>query len=71
MMAIMVVRPVVLEDDSVEEDIEANLVADAVDAEDKVFKAEVVAVARDKEDITETKGITLTLNFDAYQKILN
>ena len=51
MMVIMLTVPVVVE---------------AMDAEDKVSEAAVFAVSVDKDDITENKGITLTLKFPAY-----
>ena len=47
-----------------------DLEAEAMDAEDKVAEANVVAVAVDEEDIMEMKGNTLTLIFTAYQTIL-
>ena len=52
MTEIMMVRAVAVEFDMVEEALEDNLVAEAVEKNDKVAKAEVVAVALDKEDIT-------------------
>ena len=47
-----------------------DLEAEAMDAEDKVAEANVVAVAVDEEDIMEMKGNNLTLIFTAYQTIL-
>ena len=64
-MAIMVVGAFAVEADLVEEDVGDDMAADAVDAEDKVTKAEVAAVSMDKDDITETKGTNLTLIFTA------
>ena len=48
MMAIMMEEVVRIEADLVEDFNEANMVSDALDAEDKVAKAEVVAVDVDK-----------------------
>ena len=53
-----------------EEAMGYDLEAEAMDAEDKVAEANVVAVAVDEEDIMEMKGNTLTLIFTAYQTIL-
>ena len=48
MMAIMMEEVVRIEADLVEDFNEANMVSDSLDAEDKVAKAEVVAVYVDK-----------------------
>ena len=69
-MEIMVAGEVAIEAYSVEESVEDNLVAEAVDAEDKMAEAKVVAVAMDKDGIMETKGITLMLNFTDSRTIL-
>ena len=69
MMAIMMEEVVRIEADLVEDFNEANMVSDSLDAEDKVAKANVVAVAVDEEDIMKMKGNTLTLIFTAYQTI--
>ena len=62
----MIVAGVVtVEADLVEEVLEANMAANAVDAEYNVAKAEVFAVATDKKDIMETKVSTLTLTIPA------
>ena len=50
--------------------MEADLKSEALDAEDKVEKAEVVAVEVDKEDFMEMKGSILALIFSFYQTIL-
>ena len=49
--------------------MEADLKSEALDAEDKVDKAEVVAVEVDKEDFMEMKGSILALIFSFYQTI--
>ena len=68
-MEIVVAWTVTVEAYSVEEAIGYDLEEEAMDAEDKVAKANVVAVAVDKEDIMKMKGNTLTLIFTAYQTI--
>ena len=55
---------------SVEETTEADLAADAVDAEEKVSQAEVVTVEVNEEDMMKTKGSTLTLILPASKMIL-
>ena len=69
-MEIVVAWTVTVEAYSVEEAIGYDLEEEAMDAEDKVAKANVVAVAVDEEDIMKMKGNTLTLIFTAYQTIL-
>ena len=68
-MEIVVAGTVTVEAYSVEEAMGYDLEEEAMDAEDKVAKANVVAVAVDEEDIMKMKGNTLTLIFTAYQTI--
>ena len=70
MMEIMVDGAVVVESDSVEYIMEADLAEDSVEAEEKVSQAEVVVVAVNEEDMMKTKGRTLLLIFPASQMIL-
>ena len=59
-MAIMVARDIIVDANSLEEDVGTDLVVEAVDAEDKLSVAKVVVVAVDGEVVIETKGSTLT-----------
>ena len=70
MLAIIVAEAVVVEAELVKEAIEDDLVAESVDVEYRVEKAEVIVVAVDKKDIMEMKGINLTLTFPVSRIIL-
>ena len=69
-MTILVARAVAVEVYLMEYVVGDNMMADAVDAEDKLAEAKVVAMAVDEYNIMETNGITLMFIFPASQTIL-
>ena len=68
-MELMVARVITVVTDLVEEAVENDLEAEAVETKDKVSEAEVVSVTLYKEDIMETEGSNLMLTFPASQTI--
>ena len=70
MIVILVAVVVVVEADSVEEAMEANLAEDTVEEGDKMAKAKVVVVDIYEDYIMETKRRNLTLTFPVFQTIL-
>ena len=66
----MVAGAVAVEANLVEGAVEAYLVAESVDTEDKVAKAKVSAAAGNEKDKMKTNVSALTLTFSASQTIL-